>query len=259
MTTDPQVLLAEILARPDDDEPRLVYADWLTQQGDPRGEFITVQCALATGTGDYSALAARERELLAAHAKEWTAHIHRFGTPTLRRGFVATIKTSAARFAAEGGPFFERDPIEELIVQRGDNQGLAALGAAPHLARLRRLELRRTISSKADADAVATWLRSPYLAGLRELQLVLHFHDRAEPYFAHLFDHVEWPALERLALHAGRLPSYTPAAPFGGPEPWRSFATAKLPALRALSIDPYTDIDRVSAAFPDARIRRLVL
>jgi uncharacterized protein (TIGR02996 family) len=32
---------------PDNDAPRLVYADWLDEQGDPRGEFIRVQCELA--------------------------------------------------------------------------------------------------------------------------------------------------------------------------------------------------------------------
>jgi uncharacterized protein (TIGR02996 family) len=40
--------LAHVLANPDDDTPRLVYADWLDEQGqDARAEFIRVQCALA--------------------------------------------------------------------------------------------------------------------------------------------------------------------------------------------------------------------
>jgi uncharacterized protein (TIGR02996 family) len=32
-------LLQAVLASPDDDTPRLVYADWLEERGDPRGEF----------------------------------------------------------------------------------------------------------------------------------------------------------------------------------------------------------------------------
>jgi uncharacterized protein (TIGR02996 family) len=32
---------------PGDDAPRLVYADWLEEQGDPLGRFIRVQCELA--------------------------------------------------------------------------------------------------------------------------------------------------------------------------------------------------------------------
>jgi uncharacterized protein (TIGR02996 family) len=39
--------LQAILAAPDDDTPRLVYADWLDERGDPRGEFIRLQCELA--------------------------------------------------------------------------------------------------------------------------------------------------------------------------------------------------------------------
>ena len=36
-----------ILETPDDDLPRLAYADWLEERGDPRGEFIHLQCRLA--------------------------------------------------------------------------------------------------------------------------------------------------------------------------------------------------------------------
>ena len=39
--------LHDILAHPDDDAPRLIYADWLDEHNDPRGEFIRTQCALA--------------------------------------------------------------------------------------------------------------------------------------------------------------------------------------------------------------------
>ena len=38
-------LLAAVFAAPDDDAPRRVYADWLLERGDPRGEFIQLQCA----------------------------------------------------------------------------------------------------------------------------------------------------------------------------------------------------------------------
>jgi uncharacterized protein (TIGR02996 family) len=39
--------LATILEKPDDDGPRLVYADWLEERGDPHAELIRVQCELA--------------------------------------------------------------------------------------------------------------------------------------------------------------------------------------------------------------------
>jgi len=56
-------LLAAVWAAPDDDGPRLVYADWLTERSDPRGELITLQCArAASGSGE--APSRRERALL---------------------------------------------------------------------------------------------------------------------------------------------------------------------------------------------------
>src|SRR5262249_36789673 len=43
--------LEDIVAHPEDDAPRLIYADWLDEQDAPedraRAEFIRVQCALA--------------------------------------------------------------------------------------------------------------------------------------------------------------------------------------------------------------------
>jgi uncharacterized protein (TIGR02996 family) len=45
--SDDTAFLHAVIEHPDDDGPRLVYADWLDEQGDPRGEFIRVQCELA--------------------------------------------------------------------------------------------------------------------------------------------------------------------------------------------------------------------
>jgi uncharacterized protein (TIGR02996 family) len=39
-------LLSEILASPDDDGPRGVYADYLLERGDARGELIRIQCEI---------------------------------------------------------------------------------------------------------------------------------------------------------------------------------------------------------------------
>jgi uncharacterized protein (TIGR02996 family) len=47
MTTLPAEFLAAVIAAPDDDLPRLVMADALDERGDPLGEFIRVQVALA--------------------------------------------------------------------------------------------------------------------------------------------------------------------------------------------------------------------
>src|SRR5262249_17976263 len=47
-TSDQDALLQAIQAAPDDDLPRLVYADWLVEHDQPEyAEFIRAQCALA--------------------------------------------------------------------------------------------------------------------------------------------------------------------------------------------------------------------
>src|SRR5439155_16650690 len=45
MTHD-EAFLQAVLDAPDDDAPRLMYADWLTERGDPLGEFIRLQIEL---------------------------------------------------------------------------------------------------------------------------------------------------------------------------------------------------------------------
>jgi uncharacterized protein (TIGR02996 family) len=62
-------MLEAIVAAPDDDGPRLVYADWLSERRHPLGEFITLQVGRA---GRRAGKDAREREarLLAGNRKE---------------------------------------------------------------------------------------------------------------------------------------------------------------------------------------------
>jgi uncharacterized protein (TIGR02996 family) len=69
-----QGFLDAIWENPDDDAPRLVYADWLEERGNPRGEFIRVQCALARNgleERERRVLERREQELLEKHKQEW--------------------------------------------------------------------------------------------------------------------------------------------------------------------------------------------
>ena len=70
--------LADICAHPDDDAPRLIYADWLEERGQrgdaARAEFIRVQCALERGDGDareQSRLRERQGALLKKHLTAW--------------------------------------------------------------------------------------------------------------------------------------------------------------------------------------------
>lgn len=99
-----QRLISAILQQPDDDEPRLRYADWLEEQSDPRGEFIRIQCQLARTTpgagkktnhsAKHTKLARRAESLLSTHFSEWTQQLEelqlRPETAVFRRGFLWT-------------------------------------------------------------------------------------------------------------------------------------------------------------------------
>lgn len=90
--SDEAALLHAICAHPDDDTPRLVYADWLDEHDQPeRAEFIRVQVerdALTDHSSDeYKCLVAREAELLAAHRPTWLAHLGAFAE-AMREGRV---------------------------------------------------------------------------------------------------------------------------------------------------------------------------
>src|SRR3954447_5606631 len=69
---DADPFLAAITARPDDDLPRLIFADWLDEHGHAdRAEFIRLQCAAVQSPPTRR----RAAELEAAHRDEWLAEL----------------------------------------------------------------------------------------------------------------------------------------------------------------------------------------
>src|SRR5262245_43910069 len=70
-----EALLAAVLQEPEDDALRLVLADWHEEHGESeRAELIRVgvEVARADPAADrFALLQTRERQLLAAHAKDW--------------------------------------------------------------------------------------------------------------------------------------------------------------------------------------------
>jgi uncharacterized protein (TIGR02996 family) len=72
--------LDEIHAAPYEESPRLVYADWLEEQGDPRGEYLRLECELVGLKADdalFRELAPRLHELRQAIDPAWLAEVGR--------------------------------------------------------------------------------------------------------------------------------------------------------------------------------------
>lgn len=190
--SDELALLAAILANPDEDTPRLIFADWLdedaTGSNAARAEFIRVQCELTRSperhpySPDYRARLARFMQLFNAHEKEWLAVV---GVPRpraiFRRGFVEEIRAIPDEILAIGDRPLARETLSTVDVvprleygQRADDGPagdavLRRLAEWPVPGRIR--HLRMTLLTLT-VPAVTAFLTSPAAVGLRSLDLV---------------------------------------------------------------------------------------
>jgi uncharacterized protein (TIGR02996 family) len=154
--TGSEPFLQEIVAAPDDDAPRLVYADWLEEQGDPRGEFIRLQCELAKEPVQLSRLdplekdlvhdgpaelRIREAELLREHERQWLGPVSdRCSKWMFHRGFVEFVEITAAQFVQHSDRLFAEHPIRAAALL-GITEVVDKVAECPHLGRLNGLSL----------------------------------------------------------------------------------------------------------------------
>lgn len=201
---DADALLRAIVANPDDDTARLVYADWLQENGRAEeGEFVRTQCRLAALTPDdseYPALAERDEELrlwLDAHApapqptfggglsvaggtRLWW-HSHR-GFPQFLsfEGDGRTEVKAMRALATALGRAFEVLPTRWLVLSFVSLEQLVALLKQPVLAGLTRLTVQLHPGSHEEEDDAARALAGcPHLRNLRGLSLASGFGDGA--------------------------------------------------------------------------------
>jgi uncharacterized protein (TIGR02996 family) len=163
--------LAAIRDRPDDDLPRLVYADYLDERGDLRGEFIRVQIERATLLGDDPRrfdLVAREQELLRAHEEEWLGPLAEIvSNHEFRRGFISGVLVMTEAFVAHAETLFAWSPIHEVKL-RGAAGWVKELAALPELQWLTAIDLCFDHLEPADAGLL---VHSRYLTRLTDLNL----------------------------------------------------------------------------------------
>lgn len=169
-------LMQTIIEQPDDDTPRLIYADWLEEQGQqPRGEFIRVQCEAADlfrrGKNLPRAFGLRERQnaLLRKHEKTWIKEFQPFVENwTFERGFIEYVALAAQRFLEQGDFLFARAPLRRLYLLKV-GELLPQVVQSSHLARLNTLYLHGVPAHHARLLA-----ESPYLDRMTSLTLMGH-------------------------------------------------------------------------------------
>ncbi|MBN9524398.1 TIGR02996 domain-containing protein, partial [bacterium] len=176
--TDRAALLAAVCDRPDDDTPRLVYADLLDDDGDAaQAAFIRTQVELAR-TSEHHPLWAKCRQLNPGVIRGWSM-VHTLPKPLpngfawcghpdqFRRGFAWLIGALGTEAVAAGGEeLLSLAPIQAVSFDDRARPDLRALADSPVLARLRRLEFT---TFPLDPDDLRPLTRSRHAEGLEEL------------------------------------------------------------------------------------------
>jgi uncharacterized protein (TIGR02996 family) len=169
-----QALFQAVLDAPEDDAPRLVYADWLEDHGQAeRGQLIRVQCELArlpASDPQRQRLQRQEVSLLRGRKKQWKAEL-----PVLRgvrwgdfeRGFVAeAVVQSSFMFHRHARRIVAAMPLQVLRLRRVE--ALRAVGNSPCVQHLRELHV---VDQRISSEVIRQLTASPHLGKLEVLDL----------------------------------------------------------------------------------------
>jgi len=137
-----------VLAAPDDDWPRLVYADWLDDVGESgRAEFVRAQVELAQlAAWEPPAVRARHRRPELLTGAPWRNTLPALGTGQMadwqaehpfRRGFGWGVHVrQMGAFLAMAPEIFAREPVGELVLPAAGRDDWEAFASSPWLARV---------------------------------------------------------------------------------------------------------------------------
>jgi uncharacterized protein (TIGR02996 family) len=232
--SDKEALLATILAEPDNDLPRLVFADWLEENGTvfERGwaELIRVQIAkarLVENSTAWNTLDKKDRDLRKKHKSELLRPFRgKAMDGHVIRGFVERLTMHARRFMNDGERMFAVTPLETVrfVTLAGNNPrepSFLELCDSPPMAMLRGLNFE---GSRPGRDGCETLAVHPHTKQVRSLSL--GWTKLTDGDLAILFPPTGWSRLTSLNLNRNAF----------GPEGMRCLARANLLALESLSL-----------------------
>jgi uncharacterized protein (TIGR02996 family) len=186
--TPADAFLRDILDRPDDDTSRLIYADWLEEQGNStdaaRAQLIRIQCRLATlpeGNEQRPALEAQQRQLLNRHGEEWAQPLAGLVTDySFHRGFIDEVVVDVLTLLSDSEELFRLAPVQHLhlrwgVTMCGMNElmplpagagFMPAFCECPNLDRLRSLDLAANALGNVAVQALSVCDRFTQLEAL---------------------------------------------------------------------------------------------
>ena len=202
-----EAFLRAVLAKPNDDLPRLIFADWLDEQDQSaRAEFIRVQCELTRLVDHvpegmrlprqlfplilreyiptdqalrFDWLIQRERRLL-ENADAWIGALPQHAAVNWRsnyisleyhfeRGFASSVEFSGhSTFRSHATRVFRAAPIRHLLMQQLTTRTAILLAYSKHLVHLKTLTVR---SARIGTAGALTLAESPYLENLKSFRL----------------------------------------------------------------------------------------
>ena len=229
MAAEHEALLEAVCSAPDDDGPRLRFADWLEETGSPanvaRAEFIRLQCALARldeDADDELPLRRRAEALLRDHWRDWFRPLcAALGEPSPdprpvqpRRGWFGWRRleeptppyvVEGAQIQATGGAslqqaVFRRGFLEEATLRREERVDSFYLRRLTELTPVRRLTL-----GEGYLGPPWSWLEGPHCERLRALDIYFDFsageeRETARQVLAEVCDSPHLPRLSVLKL-----------------------------------------------------------
>lgn len=241
--TPEQLFLRAIAENPDDDAPRLMFADWLAEHDDPaRGEFIRLQCEIAQlpeGDPQRKALERRAKTLHDANLTRWLGPLHEFDpSPSYERGtaclYLTAGRFASARFQKVAAEWFPHAGVVQLILT-GTTKRIEAVAKSSLLDGIHHLMFFR--NGLRDAG-LKTLVASPHLLNVTDLGF---FSNPIEQGLRYVAASKRLPKLRRLTVS-------------------RAFITASVvrPLLAAAKTLPnLTDLRINEAGFDDRDIAQL--
>lgn len=182
-THDEQAFLHAIVTAPDDDTPRLVFADWLDERGTDddraRAALIRAQCrieVLPQGNKERKKLEREAKAILKANESKWTAELRaaKLGTKwTFRRGFLDGGSMSPTKFIEKGAELFKLAPTLRAMTFPNAANEVTELAASPYLERLASVDLTQmcTCGWCGIDEELRDLFRSKHAANLRCLNV----------------------------------------------------------------------------------------
>lgn len=224
---DRAALYAAILAHPDEDTPRLVFADWLEENGEEKyAAFIRKQIELAkvpkwdaasvgAWYGDRDALTGRGHELFQPKLPDGLKYPP---LTSFRRGFPWHVETyGVGPFLTHAAWLVTQFPLQALTVRPEEGRwrepmDLSELLASPHLARLKQLNFTL---ARLTPETVRQLQGCPHLASVTQMAFAfagLNVLGQAELFRPPLIDRLESLRFESCSIEWGDLAASVIAA-----------------------------------------------